>query len=323
MLNTILKKVELREFTTIGIGGVASWFAEPKSVSEVKSCVEFAMDRSLNVFPLGRGANTIFGNFDGLVLSMKGLRGMKVEKKDRALRVEVMAGTPLFELVNLSLRENLEGFYKLAGFPATVGGAVAMNAGAFGYETSRHLVEVEFMDWEGRVHKAGASELHFSYRSSPFPKLGIVISAVFEIPFCQSSVREEYQAIVNKRKKTQPVNMPTSGSTFKNPAGDYAGRLLEKAGMKNYRIGDVAFSELHANFLINLGGGTYEQVVKIIHEAKKRVYEEFGIELEEEVRLVESSGAYGWKVQRAGDFSQERSSGFESAERARTRSHSP
>ncbi|MDW8433785.1 MAG: UDP-N-acetylmuramate dehydrogenase, partial [Aquificaceae bacterium] len=296
MFTTIQKRVELKGFTTIGIGGVASWFAEPKTVPEVKICVEFSSDKSLEVFPLGRGANTIFGDFGGLVLSMRGLRGMRVERKDGALRIEVLAGTQLHELVNLSLRENLEGFYKLAGFPATVGGAVAMNAGAFGYEVSKHLLEVEFLDWEGRLHRVKASELEFSYRSSPFPKLGIVVSAVFEIPFCQGSVREEYQAIVSKRKKTQPINMPTSGSTFKNPVGDYAGRLLEKVGMKGYKVGDVAFSEVHANFLVNLGGGTYQQVVKIIHEAKRRVYEEFGVNLEEEVKLVESGSAYGWKV---------------------------
>ncbi|MCS7262302.1 MAG: UDP-N-acetylmuramate dehydrogenase [Aquificaceae bacterium] len=288
--------MKLKTLTTIGIGGTASWFAEPIDVSELRECLRFALDNSLEVFPLGRGANTIFGDFDGLVLSTRRLKGIKVERKEKALRVEVMAGTPLSELVNLSLRENLEGFYRLAGFPATVGGAVAMNAGAFGYETSRHLVELEFMDWESRVHAVKASELEFSYRSSPFPEMGIVVSAVFELPFCAGSVREEYQRVVSRRKSTQPINVPTSGSTFKNPPGDYAGRLLEKVGMKGYRVGDVAFSDLHANFLVNLGNGSYTQVVKILEEAKRRVYEEFGITLQEEVKLVESGCADGRKV---------------------------
>lgn len=296
MTQKIQTGMKLKTLTTIGIGGTASWFAEPIDVSELRECLRFALDNSLEVFPLGRGANTIFGDFDGLVLSTRRLKGIKVERKEKALRVEVMAGTPLSELVNLSLRENLEGFYRLAGFPATVGGAVAMNAGAFGYETSRHLVELEFMDWESRVHAVKASELEFSYRSSPFPEMGIVVSAVFELPFCAGSVREEYQRVVSRRKSTQPINVPTSGSTFKNPPGDYAGRLLEKVGMKGYRVGDVAFSDLHANFLVNLGNGSYTQVVKILEEAKRRVYEEFGITLQEEVKLVESGCADGRKV---------------------------
>ncbi|MEN3028284.1 MAG: UDP-N-acetylmuramate dehydrogenase [Aquificaceae bacterium] len=301
-----LKGISLSPLTTLRVGGVARHFCKPADKEELRQALFFAMERGLEIFPLGRGANTIFGDFDGLVLSTRRLRGMKVRRVGRALLVEARAGEKLSEIVKLSLEAGLEGFYRLAGFPATVGGAVAMNAGAFGYEVSRHLVEVEFMDWEGRLHRVKASEIEFSYRSSPFPELGIIVSAVFEIPFCQGSVREEYQAVVSKRKKTQPINMPTSGSTFKNPPEDYAGRLLEKVGMKNYRVGDITFSDLHANFLVNLGGGTYRQVVKIIEEAKRRVYEEFGISLEEEVRLVESGGAYGWKIRGEGDLSQER-----------------
>jgi len=171
-----------------------------------------------------------------------------------------------------------------------------MNAGAFGYEISQHLVEVVFIDWEGRLQIAKKEDLHFSYRKSLFPELGIVLMATFEVPTAMHKVEEEFERIRKKRKQTQPINMPTSGSTFKNPQGEYAGRLLEKVGMKGYRMGDIAFSELHANFLVNLGRGSYKQVVKIIQEAKKRVFEEFGIVLEEEVRLVEGCGAYGRKV---------------------------
>jgi UDP-N-acetylmuramate dehydrogenase len=126
--------------------------------------------------------------------------------------------------------------------------------------------------------------------------MGIILEAVFFFPKLNYSVYEEYERIKSKRKESQPIQIPTAGSTFKNPPTDSAGRLLEKVGMKGYRVGQVAFSEKHANFLINLGGAVFEDVVKIINHAKRRVFEEFGIELEEEVRLVESSSAYGWKV---------------------------
>jgi len=199
-------------------------------------------------------------------------------------------------VVKLGVELNLEGIYRLAGFPASVGGAVAMNAGAFGFEVSKALKEVLFLDWEGNIQRISRKDLEFSYRKSPFPERGMVLEAVFEFKKAKGSVREEYEGIKNKRKATQPINMPTCGSTFKNPEGNYAGYLLERVGMKGYRVGGVAFSNLHANFLINLGKGSIDEVYKILEEAKRRVYEEFGIKLEEEVRIIESGSPYGRKV---------------------------
>ncbi|MFN3870096.1 MAG: UDP-N-acetylmuramate dehydrogenase [Aquificaceae bacterium] len=293
----ILKKVNLAPFTTIRIGGVAEYFCQPKSLEELKQALFFALERSLPIFVLGKGSNTIFGDFEGLVLSMKGFQGFEVKrvKEDRFL-IYAEAGVSLLRLVSLSVEESLEGFYRLVGFPATVGGAVAMNAGAFGYETSQNLKEVVFLDWEGRLNRVKKQELSFSYRYSPFPKLGIVVGALFELQRASYEVRDEYREIREKRLAKQPINLPTCGSTFKNPKGYYAGKLLEEVGMKGYRIGDVAFSEKHANFLINFGKGSFIDALKIINEAKLRVFERFGLSLEEEVRIVESSRAYGWKV---------------------------
>ncbi|RMH80460.1 MAG: UDP-N-acetylmuramate dehydrogenase [Acidobacteria bacterium] len=292
----ILRGVSLSPYTTIGIGGIGSYFALPKDLEELRYVLDFAKDRGLSIFPLGRGANTIFGDFDGLVVSMKNFRELRVKERDNLFYVWAGSGVPLKELVRIALKEDLDGMYKLAGFPATVGGAVAMNAGAFGYEISQHLKRVIFLDWDGQIQTANREELTFAYRSSPFPELGIVVNAEFVFPKADYRTKQEYSVIRSRRKATQPINLPTCGSTFKNPPGEYAGRLLEKVGMRGYRVGGVSFSEKHANFLVNLGGGTYEQVVRILEEAKKRVYEEFGIELQEEVRLVESGSPYGWKV---------------------------
>lgn len=305
----IEKNVLLSPFTTIKIGGIARYFASPKSLEELIYALAFARDKGLGVFVLGRGANTIFGDFDGLVLHMKAFRELKVQRSGEGFEVFAQAGTSLQELISLSLKEHLEGIYRLAGFPATVGGAVAMNAGAFGVEAKDFLKEVFFLDWEGNLHGVRVEEIPFSYRSSPFPEWGVVVSAVFKFKRINREVKKEYEAIRKKRKATQPLHLPTSGSTFKNPEGEYAGRLLERAGMKGFRVGDVAFSELHANFLVNLGEGKFSQVVKIIQEAKKRVFEEFGINLEEEVRLVEGGGTYGWKVSGARDIFEKRAGG--------------
>ncbi len=299
MITLIKKNVSLREYTTIKIGGKAKYLAKPRSERELIDCVRWAADKGLSVFILGRGANTIMGDFDGLVINTRNLTKIQIREEKEGFYVRAQCGVPLWELVKLALSENLEGIYKLGGFPATVGGAVAMNAGAFGYEIKDNLASVKFLGWDLEIYTGCNEDFSFSYRSSPFPELGLVLSVEFFFRRSPKSVKQEYERIRQKRIMTQPINMPTSGSTFKNPAGDYAGRLLEMVGMKGYRVGDVAFSNFHANFLVNLGEASFHDVIRILEEAKKRVYETFGIVLEEEVRLVASSSVDGREVSRA------------------------
>ncbi|WP_448588179.1 UDP-N-acetylmuramate dehydrogenase [Thermocrinis sp.] len=290
------KNAPLSKYTTIRVGGLAKLMVFPRNFEEVREALKISQWEDIPLFILGRGANTVFGDFNGIVINTRFLNRFTVSEKGDGLEVVAQAGVPLNYLVELGLRENLEGIYRLVGFPATVGGAVAMNAGAFGYEVSKHLRSVKFMLYTGEIVEEKAEDLEFSYRSSPFPTVGVVLEAVFFFPRANYCVVQEYEDIKLRRKQTQPLQMPTAGSTFKNPASTSAGKLLEQVGMKGYRLGNIAFSQRHANFLINLGGASYEEVVKIIELAKRRVFEEFGVELEEEVKLIESSSAYGWKV---------------------------
>ena len=292
----LLRGYELSRLTTIRIGGRSDMFAEPSTPEEVRELVMMSRDMDVPLFVVGGGSNVILGDFKGLVISTRKLSGIEVEPKNGRLRVKALAGTPLRELIALSVKENLKGLYRLVGFPATVGGAVSMNAGAFGVEVSNFLKRVVFLNWDGEVVEADTSELSFGYRSSPFPEMGLVLSCTFEFEKSEHPVQEEFNRIRVRRKSTQPIDKPTSGSTFKNPYPEYAGRLLEEVGMKSCRVGGVAFSGKHSNFLVNLGEGSFSDVVKLIGEAKRRVYEEFGIELEEEVKLIEDSGLDGWKV---------------------------
>jgi UDP-N-acetylmuramate dehydrogenase len=292
----LFRNVGLAELTSIGVGGRADYLAFPESPEDVRKAVLFAREKDIPLYVLGGGSNTIFGDIRGLVLSTEKLSGWDFIEENGKLVVRVLSGTPLKEVVNLSLKKNLSDIYKLLGFPASVGGAVAMNAGAFGVEISSFLKRVLFMDWDGNMIEADATDLRFSYRSSPFPELGILISCTFELKPSQKPVLEEFKRIRSLRKNTQPINRPTSGSTFKNPYPMYAGELLERVGMKGYRVGGVSFSRKHANFLINHGGGSFKDVIGLIGEAKRRVWEEFGVHLEEEVRLIESGGHNGWEV---------------------------
>ncbi len=292
----LLRDHDLSRLTTIRIGGRARFFVEPRSYEELRELILFSREKDIPLYILGGGSNTIFGDIGGLVLSMRRLSRMRVESSNGKLLIEVLGGTPLRDLISLSVKENLKGIYRLAGFPATVGGAVAMNAGAFGVDISQFLKRVVFVDWSGELKEVGAEELEFSYRSSPFPTEGLVLSCLFELERSNIPVESEFKRIRERRKRSQPIEKPTSGSTFKNPYPMYAGELLERVGMKSYRVGGVSFSGKHSNFLINHGEGSFEDVIALIGEAKRRVYEEFGVKLEEEVRLVEDSGLDGWKV---------------------------
>lgn len=292
----LIEGFDLSKLTSIGIGGKAKYLLLPEKIQDLSTAIQMSREKNLPIFILGGGSNTVFGDVEGFVVSLERLRGVRIREEKGCLLVEALAGTPLKEVATLALRENLEGIYKLLGFPATVGGAVAMNAGAFGVEMKVFIEELTYMDWSGRLVKLRGEEVDFSYRSSPFPSIGVVVSCLLRLRRSERDVLEDYKRIRDIRRKTQPLNLPTSGSTFKNPLPEKAGALLERVGMKGYRVGGVAFSQKHANFLINLGGGSLKEVRELIAEAKRRVYEEFGINLEEEVRLIEDSGSDGWKV---------------------------
>jgi UDP-N-acetylmuramate dehydrogenase len=171
------KEISLSKYTTIGIGGLAKYMAFPENAKQVKECLKIAQWEDIPLFVLGRGANTIFGDFEGIVINTKMLRDLKIKEQDGGLEIVAQAGVPLNTLVELGVKENLEGIYRLVGFPATVGGAIAMNAGAFGYEISQHLKAVKFLSYEGEEILLKREDLSFSYRSSPFPSMGIILEA--------------------------------------------------------------------------------------------------------------------------------------------------
>lgn len=277
-----LEDVNLSRLSTLRVGGKGKEYFKVFNYKELREAL-----RGEKIFILGGGSNSVFGNFSGRIIDLKGLRKFKVFEEKEGLRVICGAGLPLKELVSLALRENLKGIYRLYGFPATVGGAVAMNSSAFGYEISEDLRKVLVMDWEGNLKEFKREELKFSYRKSPFPREGVVVEAEFLFKRAGESVREDFLKVREKRRKSQPLGERSCGSTFKNPKGFFAGKLLEEAGLRGFRLGSLAFSRKHANFLINLGGGTYYELLKILEVAKERVFKLFGVELEEEIVLVD------------------------------------
>jgi UDP-N-acetylmuramate dehydrogenase len=190
-------------------------------------------------------------------------------------------------LVAYCCKLGLSGMESLAGVPGTVGGAVKGNAGAFGGCIADHLVEVRLLSREGDEQVSMRDQLQFAYRRSSLPAGCVVLEAVFDLtPGDPAQIRRRISENLLKRNRSQPVEWRSAGSVFKNPPGDYAGRLVEKAGLKGVRIGGACISPKHGNFIINLGGATAVDVLALIELTQRRVREEMGVQLELEVQVV-------------------------------------
>ena len=202
--------------------------------------------------------------------------------------MEVLSGTPLKDLIKFSIQYNLEGLEKLAGVPRiSAGGAVAMNAGAYGFEISRIVEKILFIE----PHSGELVECEnpsFGYRKSIFPEKGLIYKVVLRLEKSIRNIRREVSKYVKLRLEKQPLNVPTAGSTFKNPKGTYAGKLLELVGLKGFCTKrGLCFSDKHANFLVNLDKhATFEEAEFLINLAKEKVLKSFNILLEEEVKLI-------------------------------------
>ncbi|NPB05072.1 MAG: UDP-N-acetylmuramate dehydrogenase [Aquificae bacterium] len=286
-MKNLYRDFPLAPLTTARVGQRARRLFRPSSVGELKELLpKLAAEDEL--FFLGGGSNTLFGNFKGCVVWTDRLRWVKVlnPEGDEVL-IEAGAGTPLSELLKPVLELNLTGLEGLFGIPRiTVGGAAAMNAGAYGFEVGPLVRRVRYLTPEGDLVEEESPP--FGYRSSPFPRKGIIVSVLLGLKKADFPVAERVRELNRRRKKSQPLHLPTAGSTFKNPKGFYAGRLLEEVGLKGFCTeGGLCFWKGHANFLVNLSGSaTLSEVLYLLELAKERVLKSFGVLLEEEVRLV-------------------------------------
>ncbi len=267
------------ELTTIGIGSPCKVFF-PESLKELISLL-----REGNVYILGGGSNLVIPENlpEGLrLVKLTSFRGLKLEGSF----LRVGAGEKISTVINFLVKNGLSSIEFLSGIPkATIGGAVAQNAGAFGKSMKDVLGEVTYIDSRTLKVKKLSDFSGFSYRKSPFPEIGVVIEVSLRVKESES-IREDVENYVKLRLEKQPQFwLKTAGSTFKNPKGYPAGYLLEKAGLKGFSIGNLKFSEKHANFLINLSNASFSEFQEIVNLAKERVRETFGIDLELEVKV--------------------------------------
>lgn len=284
----------LAPHTTFRIGGPADFFAEAKTISELIECIRFARQHNVEVFVLGNGSNVLVldGGFRGLVIENHCDQfSLNPISTDRAT-LTAEGGLPLPNVANRMARQGWSGLEWAIGVPGTVGAAVVGNAGAHGGCIADNLLQVSILDAVGALRKLSAQELALGYRDSRFKhsKSEIILSADFGLQ------RDDPQACIARmnaysehRRRTQPTE-PSVGSMFKNPSGDFAGRLIEQAGLKGMRVGNVEVSRVHANFFVNHGGATAKEVLQLIDLARGQVRKKFGIELELEIELVGEQG---------------------------------
>jgi UDP-N-acetylmuramate dehydrogenase len=274
----------LSRYTSFRVGGPADYFLEPADKEDVAAIIAFLKREGVPWLVIGKGSNMLVSDkgVRGAVLNFEhGLDQMRSEKG----LVAVDAGVTIARFVDFCVQQGLQGVEMLPGIPGTVGGGVMMNAGAYGGEISDHLVDVEVLR-DGAIIRVPKAEAGFRYRRSGFGE-DIILGATFSLePGDKDEIMKRRKELMMKRNRAQPVNFPNSGSMYKNPPGNFAAKLLDEAGMKGTRAGGAQISDRHANFIVNLGDATANDIIELIKLSRKSVREKFGITLELEVKLV-------------------------------------
>ena len=276
--------------TSIGVGGRIDALCFPESEGELASVVAFLQTAGIPFLPVGNWTNLIVrgGGYRGVLISMGRLRLLKTsDGGDGGVRLEAQAGLLLSELVNLSVHEALTGMEFCAGIPGSVGGAVRMNAGAYGGEMKDICLAVRLLGPQKEIRTAPRTELNFSYRNLDLPAETIIIGAAFYLRRGRGEeIAGRVREIIALRRGKHPLEFRNAGSIFKNPHAIPAGKLIEQAGLKGMRIGDAQVSEKHGNFIVNRGRATAEELLGLIDLVQKRVAEVTGHALEPEVRII-------------------------------------
>lgn len=287
ILGEVITNFPLKEYTSFKIGGIADLYVCPNNLMELLNTLSILKENNVPYFLLGAGSN--------LLISDKGIRGAVIKLGDgfdyahaKGDYILAGAGVSLAKLALEAKNAELTGLEFAAGIPGSLGGALYMNAGAYGGEMKDVVTEVSFIDEDGTVKTIPCSECGFGYRKSAFSKGNkIIISAKITL---KKGNKDEISATMrdlnNKRKEKQPLEYPSAGSTFKRPQGHFAGSLIEQAGLKGYTVGGAQVSEKHAGFVINTGNATAKDVCELMEYVKKTVFEKFGVKLEPEVKIT-------------------------------------
>lgn len=283
----VLKDEPMKNHTTFRVGGPADWFVMPEEEEQVREIVNILHTEKIPYYVMGNGSNLLVGD--------KGYRGVVIQlyKKMSKIRVTehvvyAQAGALLSKIAAEALAHELSGFEFASGIPGTLGGAVMMNAGAYGGEMKHVLKSALSLTADGELRVLPAEQMELGYRSSIFSKNGdIVLSAELELePGNPETIRTYMEELKEKRVTKQPLEYPSAGSTFKRPEGYFAGKLIQDTGLQGFQVGGAQVSEKHCGFVINKDNATAADILSLIEQVADKVEEKFGVRLEPEVKRI-------------------------------------
>ncbi|WP_427339816.1 UDP-N-acetylmuramate dehydrogenase [Caloranaerobacter sp. DY30410] len=277
----------MKNHISFKIGGPADILFIPKEVEQISQAVALCKELDVDYFIMGNGSN--------LLVSDKGIRGVviKISENLSDVRVEgnkiiAQSGILLSKLSKIALKHSLTGLEFASGIPGSLGGAITMNAGAYGGEMKDVVTLVRCIDEKGEIIEFTNEQMKFGYRSSIIDERGLIVIEV-EMELKKGNyedIKNYMDELTQKRTSKQPLNLPSAGSTFKRPEGYYAGKLIEDAGLRGLRFGDAQVSEKHCGFVVNLGNATCNDVLNLIKVIQKTVRDKFGVELKTEVKII-------------------------------------
>ena len=283
----VRRKEPMQHHTTFRIGGPAAYYVTPKEREEVAAVMRFCREQEIPYYILGNGSNLLVSDagFDGVVIAIDRLWRYTVWE---GCRVTAGAGTPLAVLAREALEYGLTGMEFAAGIPGTLGGAVVMNAGAYGSEMKNIITSATVLTIGGEVLTLSAGELALGYRTSCIPAAGhVVLAAELELAAGDpAQIRSRMEELAVQRRTKQPLEYPSAGSTFKRPPGHFAGKLIQDAGLSGYRVGGAQVAEKHNGFVINAGDAAAADVIALCDHVKSEVKRQFDVDLELEVKLL-------------------------------------
>lgn len=285
----IMFDVPMKNYTSFKIGGKAEKFLKIKNEEELKNAIKYARENNLKITIIGNGSNLLVldSGIKGLVLKIE-IDDLKIEKKENYVEVTVGSGYKTMALGAKLMNEGITGFEELSGIPGTIGGAIFMNAGAYGKEIKDINISTKCMDYDGNIFILQNKEQEFEYRSSIFKnEKYIILETKLKLEDGKKEkIKNKINEFLSSRKEKQPLEYPSAGSTFKRQEGVITAKLIDECGLKGVKIGGAMVSAKHAGFIVNYSNATAKDVLNLIKYVKEKIYEKYGIKIEEEIRIV-------------------------------------
>lgn len=283
----VLVDEPMKNHTSFKVGGPVDYMVLPKKIEDIREIIKLSKTEHLPLFIMGNGSN--------LLVKDKGIRGIVVKISKKFSHVEIIGerviaqtGVLLSGLAKLFLNQELTGFEFASGIPGSLGGAVTMNAGAYGGEMKDVLEKVEVMDQEGKTFTLKGKDMRLGYRTSAIQENNLIaISATLQLKRARyQNIKSKMEDLDHRRKSKQPLEWPSAGSTFRRPEGYYAGKLVQDVGLKGFSMGKAQVSELHSGFVINKGDATAEEIINLIYYIQDKVKHQYGVHLATEVKII-------------------------------------